>query len=418
MVGAAPFFKSVPLAEHGVELAHPEIPLAHPLDDGRAAVLARDVRVTAAALGRDGPAYARLMGPLVRNADAIVEDVFGPPPFLGRLPRHLPALIPFGLRGIWPATWLARAAFRDEPARALLAGAAAHAIQPLNQFPTGAIGLVLGFLAHAYGWPFARGGSQRVADALGAELCRLGGEIVTGWTVKDVEELPPAKAVLFDLTPRQVLAIAGHRFPASYRRRLERYRYGPGVFKVDWALDGPVPWTAQVCGQAGTVHLGGSMAEIAAAEDAAFRGRVPSRPFVLLAQATVADPTRAPEGGHTLWGYCHVPNGSTADMTQAIEDQIERFAPGFRDRILAKRTMSPAEVEAHDANYVGGDISGGVQDLRQLFTRPVLRLPVYSTPDPSLWLCSSATAPGGGVHGMSGQSAATAVLRSQRGRIS
>jgi len=414
----SPFLRSVPLADRGVQLVHPELPLAHPLDGGSAVVLARDVEETAAGLGRDGAAYRRLMAPLVRDVDRILAEVLGPPPFLPRppAPANLPGLVGFGLRGVWPATWLARTAFREEPARALLAGVAAHAIQPLSNPLTGAFGLTLGLVAHAHGWPFARGGSQVLADGLGAEFARLGGETVTGWAVTDVEELPPARHVLFDLTPRQVLGIAGHRLPASYRDRLRRYRYGPGVFKVDWALDGPVPWTAEAVGRAGTVHVCGTLAEVAEAEAAAAGGRVPARPFVLLAQPSIADPTRAPAGQHALWGYCHVPNGSGVDMTAAIEDQIERFAPGFRDRVLARHTMGPAQVEAHDANYVGGDINGGIQDLPQLFTRPVPRYPVYSTPDPGLWFCSSATPPGGGVHGMCGASAAAAVLRRERGR--
>jgi phytoene dehydrogenase-like protein len=418
MVEASPFLRSVPMADHGLELAYPPLPLAHPLDGGRAVVMARSVEETAEGLGRDGPAYRRLLGPLVRRADAVVAEILGPPPFFPKwpAPRHLLPLAGFGLRGLWPSTVLARTAFKDEEARALFAGVAAHAIQPLSNAFTGAFGLTLAFLAHARGWPFARGGSQRVADALAAEFEKLGGEIRTGWRVTDIDELPPARHVLFDLTPRQLLAIAGTRFPAAYRARLARYRYGPGVFKLDWALDGPVPWTNEACGRAGTVHVIGGMAEAAAAEAASAAGRVPEKPYVLLCQPSVADPTRAPEGKHTLWAYCHVPNGSDVDMTAAVEDQIERFAPGFRDRILARHTMGPAQMEAHDANYIGGDINGGVQDLRQLFTRPVARYPVYSTPDPNVWLCSSSTPPGGGVHGMCGASAATAVLRRERRR--
>lgn len=408
----SPFFRDQPLVSHGLHLAHPLTPLAHPLDDGTAAVMDQDVKGTASALGADGPAYERLMAPLARNADAIVDAVLRAP----SIPHHPFKAVGFGLHNLHTAAGLAQSKFKGAHARALHAGIAAHAMLPLDRLPTAGVGLFLGLLGHAYGWPVVRGGSQRIADALGAELMSLGGDIKTGWRVERFEELPAADVVLFDLTPRQVLAIAGDRFPGRYRRRLERFRYGAGVFKIDWALDGPVPWTAEACHDAGTVHIGGTLPEVAAAEDAVAKGRHPDRPFVLFAQPDVADLSRSPEGKSTAWGYCHVPAGSTVDMTTAIEDQVERFAPGFRDRIIGRSVMGPAAMETHNANYIGGDINGGVQDLRQLFTRPVARWPIYSTPDPSIWLCSSSTPPGGGVHGMCGRNAAEAVLRRQRRR--
>ena len=407
---ASPFFRDQPLVDHGLQLAQPRTPLAHPLDDGTAAVLDRDLRGTASCMGPDEAAYLRVMRPLVRHADAIVDAIMRAP----RLPKH-----PFAAAGMAryaprSAAAFAQSTFRGSHARALHAGIAAHSVLPLDRVPSAAVGLLLGFMGHAYGWPVVRGGSQRIADALGSQLTSLGGDIKTGWRVERFDELPTADAVLFDLTPRQLLAIAGDRFPARYRRRLERFRHGPGVFKIDWALDGPVPWTAEACRDAGTVHLGGTLPEVAAAEDAVARGVHPDQPFVLFAQPDVADLSRSPAGKSTGWAYCHVPAGSTVDMTRAIEDQVERFAPGFRDLIIGRSVMGPAAMESHNANYIGGDITGGIQDLRQLFTRPVARWPLYSTPDPKIWLCSSSTPPGGGVHGMCGANAAEAVLRRQR----
>jgi phytoene dehydrogenase-like protein len=407
---ASPFLRELPLDRHGLELIHPEIPMAHPLDDGTAVVLGRSVAATAASVGgADARAYERLMGPVTRDASALLGELLGPL----RPPRHPVAMARFGLVGLRSAKGLARR-FAGPRGRALIAGLAAHSMLRLDEPPAAAVALVLAITGHAVGWPVARGGSQRVADALASVLCAHGGEIVTGRRVERIDELDGARAVLLDLTPRQVLAVAGHRLPARYRRALERFRYGPGVFKLDWALDGPVPWTAPECARAGTVHLGGTFEEIAASEDAVNRGRVPERPYVLLAQQSVCDPSRAPAGNHALWAYCHVPNGSDADMTDRIEAQIERFAPGFRERILAHAAMGPADIERHDPNYVGGDINGGRMDLRQLFTRPVARLVPYTTPDPRLFICSSSTPPGGGVHGMCGYYAARAVLRSLR----
>lgn len=411
LVGS-PFFQAQPLVEFGLQLAHPATPLAHPLDDGTAAVLDRDVRGTASCLGRDAAAYERLMLPLVRHADVIVETLLNAP----MPPRHPFIAAGFGRHALRSAAALSAATFATPHARALHGGIAAHSILPLDRIPSAAVGLFLAVLGHAYGWPVVRGGSQGIADAMGARLQSLGGDIKTGWRVHRFDELPPADAVLFDLTPRQILAIAGDRFSSSYRRQLERFRYGAGVFKIDWALDGPVPWTAEACRDAGTVHLGGTFPEIAAAEDAVARGVHPDRPYVLFAQPNVADLSRSPAGTSTAWGYCHVPNGSTVDMTHAIEDQVERFAPGFRDRIIGRSVMGPAAMEAHNANYIGGDIAGGVQDLRQLFTRPAIRFPLYSTSDPKIWVCSSSAPPGGGVHGMCGRNAAKAVLRRQRRR--
>jgi phytoene dehydrogenase-like protein len=405
MAVASPFFKTLPLAEHGLEWVDPALPLAHPLDDGTAAVLDRSVGATAESLGPDAGAYRRLMGPLVDRAEGLFADLLGP----FRIPRRPLAALRFGLRAVRSGKSLADAWFRAPAARALIAGLAAHAVLPLEQSPGAAITLMLGIAGHAVGWPFPRGGAQRIADALASYFRSLGGEIVTGQCVLSVDELPPSRAVLLDVTPRQLLALAGHRLPGRYRRALGRYRYGPGVFKLDWALAGPIPWRAETCRRAGTVHVGGTLEEIAAAERAVFRGEHPERPFVLLAQPSLFDSTRAPKGKHTAWGYCHVPHGSTIDMTERIEAQIERFAPGFRDLILARHTMNTAAMERYNPNYVGGDISGGVADWRQLFTRPVVGLNVYATPAKGLYLCSSSTPPGGGVHGMCGYFAARAA---------
>jgi len=405
---ASPFFCTLPLADHGLEWIHPPAPLAHPLDDGTAVVLEHSIEATGETLGPDANAYRQLMAPLVARWDQLAVDLLGPLPLP---PRHPLILARFGLRAIRSARGLANSQFQGERARALFAGMAAHSMLPLEQGLSAAFGLTLGIAGHAVGWPFPHGGSQRIADALASYLRSLGGEIVTGWGVESIDELPPARATLFDVTPRQLLHIAGHRLPRGYRRRLARYRYGPGVFKIDWALDGPIPWKAEACQRAGTVHLGGTLEEIAASERAVWRGEHPEKPFVLLAQHSLFDPTRAPAGKHTAWGYCHVPPSSTFDMTGRIEAQIERFAPGFCDRILARHTMSPARLEQYNPNYIGGDINGGVQDLWQHFTRPAPRLVPYRTPARGLYICSSSTPPGGGVHGMCGYHAARVVLR-------
>ncbi len=403
----SPFFRSLPLADHGLRWIQPPIPLAHPLDHDAAATLSKELDETVCALGEDGAAWRRLMAPLVADWDRFAPDLLGPLP----LPRHPLALARFGLRALLPATLLANRWFADEATKALFAGLAAHAMLPLTKPATSAFGLVLGILGHRFGWPLPRGGSQQIADALAAYLRSLGGEIVTDCEVKSLNELPPARAVMLDVTPRQLLRLAGDRLPAGYRRQLARYRYGMGVFKIDYALAGPAPWRAAACRHAGAVHVGGTLAEIAAAERAVWRGQSPDRPFVLVAQQSLFDDTRAPAGQHTLWAYCHTPHGSTIDMTDAIEAQIERFAPGFRDLIIARAQHNSAEMEAYNPNYVGGDINGGVQDLGQMWTRPTPRWNPYSTPIAGVYLCSSSTPPGGGVHGMCGYHAAQAALR-------
>jgi phytoene dehydrogenase-like protein len=396
---ASPFFRELSLDRHGLEWIHPPAPLAHPFDDGSAALLERSVAATGETLGPDGGAWAALMEPLVAGWEAILEDVLAPP----RLPRHPVHAARFGLRAVRSVAGLARSVFRGPRARALLAGLAAHAPVPLEAPGSAAFGLVLGLTAHAVGWPSPRGGAGRLADALASMLRALGGEIV--------DELDGARTALLDLTPRQVLRIAGHRLPAGYRAALARYRYGPAAFKVDWALRAPIPWRAAECRRAGTVHLGGTLEEIAASERAAASGQHADRPFVLLAQPTLFDPGRAPAGRHVGWAYCHVPNGSAVDMTARIEAQVERFAPGFRDLVIGRSVRPPAALERHNANLVGGDINGGALDLRQLLLRPMLRLSPYRTPAAGLYLCSASTSPGPGVHGMCGYLAARAALR-------
>lgn len=403
----SPFFQSLPLAGFGLEWIQPDLPLAHPLDDGSAVALHQSIAATAASIGLDGAAWQTLFAPVVENWDKLAPTLLGPLP----LPRHPIALTQMGLRAIWPAVQLARFLFREERAKALFAGMAAHALLPLEAPLTAAFGLMLGTLGHVVGWPLPKGGSQAIADTMAAYLRSLGGEIVVDHAVKSLDELPAAKAILLDVTPRQLLQLGGERLPAAYRRQLERYRYGMGVFKIDYALAGPVPWRADECRHAGTLHLGGTMAEIAASERAVGRGQHPDHPYVLVAQQSLFDATRAPAGQHTLWAYCHVPNGSTVDMTDRIEAQIERFAPGFRELILARHVTNTVALERYNANYIGGDINGGTQDWRQFWTRPVPSWNPYATPVKGLYLCSSATPPGGGVHGMCGYHAAQAALR-------
>ena len=404
---ASPFLSSLPLADHGLELVHPNVPLAHPLDDGSAVLLERSVEETAGGLGPDADAYRRLFEPLVRTAPELLREILGPL----RPPRRPLAVVRFAPAAVRSTVGLARSRFQGERARALLAGCSAHSMLSLRSPASAAFGIVLMLSAHSVGWPVARGGSQRLADALASHLRSLGGEIEAGRWVESLGELPSAGATLLDVTPRQLLRLAGTRLPDGYARRLARYRYGPGVFKLDWALDGPIPWTAGEAARAGTVHVGGTLEQIAASEQAAVGGEHSERPFVLLVQPSLFDDTRAPDGKHTAWAYCHVPHGSTRDMTQAIEAQVERFAPGFKGLIAARSSMDAAEVEQRNPNYVGGDINGGVQDLRQLFTRPVARPVPYSTPVDGLYICSSSTPPGGGVHGMCGYFAARSALR-------
>jgi phytoene dehydrogenase-like protein len=405
---ASPFLRSLPLEAHGLEWVQPPAAMAHPFDDGTAAVLERSTEATAARLGADGAAYRALMDPLVEWWPHLYADVLGP---LLRLPRHPLLLARFGVRALPPASWLARRLFREERARALFAGIAAHATLPLGRSPSAAFGLMLGVAGHAVGWPVPRGGSGRIAAALVSYLRALGGEVVVGTPVHSLDALPPARAIMLDLTPRQVLRLAGPRLPFLYRKQLERYKYGLGTFKVDWALDGPIPWRAPECQRAATVHLGGTLDELEAGRRAEWEGRPAQRPYVLLAQPSLFDPTRAPEGKHVAWGYCHIPFGSTADMTASIEAQVERFAPGFGARIIARHVMGPAALERHNANLVGGDIGGGEATLWQLVFRPAVRLVPYTTPLPNVFLCSSSTPPGAGVHGMCGYHAARAVLR-------
>jgi phytoene dehydrogenase-like protein len=409
LAAGSPFFRSVPLRAHGLELVHAPYPLAHPLDDGTAVLLKRSVEGTAADLGRDEAAYRTLMTPLVRDWPILAEQLLGPL----RVPRQPVALARFGVVALRSAAGLACARFAGARARALLAGLAAHSMLPLDRVPSAAFALVLGALGHVYGWPVARGGSQRIADALTSCLRALGGTVVTGHLVESVDEVA-GEQILLDVTPRQLLRMAGTHLPHGYQRRLTRYRYGPGVYKMDWALDGPIPWRAAACAEAATVHVGGTLEDVVEAEAAVGRGQHPERPFVLLAQQSLFDETRAPEGKHTAWAYCHVPVHSRVEMAERIERQIERFAPGFRDRILARHAMPPKELEHHNPNYVGGDINGGSTDFRQLFTRPVARLVPYATPIRGLYLCSASTPPGGGVHGMCGYWAAKAALRAMQ----
>lgn len=404
----SPFFKTLPLEKYGLQWIQPSAPLAHVWDDGTAVMLERDVNVTARQLGRDGARWAQVFGPLASRWDSLAPMLLGP---LVRIPRNPFLLGYFGIWGLWPANFFARSMFRQEKTRGLFAGLAAHSTLPLQQALTTSFGMVLGLTAHAVGWPLPRGGSQKITDALVCHLQALGGEIITNTRVENIHSLPESDAYVFDVTPRQLLSIAGDQVSGRYKSQLQNFRYGPGVFKLDYALDAPVPWTAKEALRAGTVHIGSTLDEICVSERATSLGTVSEHPYLLVVQTSLFDETRAPHGKHTLWAYCHVPNGSTIDMTERIENQIERFAPGFKQRILARSVMNPAQVQARNANYVGGDINGGVQDFFQLFGRPVWRYNPYTTPNPSIYLCSSSTPPGGGVHGMSGFHAANAVLK-------
>jgi phytoene dehydrogenase-like protein len=408
----SPVLRRLPLGTFGLEWIHPDLPLAHPLADGRAAILARSVDETAHALGGDARAYRRLLGPFLGRWDELVGDVLGP---VVHRPRHPALLAAFGLRGSWPAGLLARR-FRDEPARALLAGLAAHVIAPLDTPFSGAVALLFAIAAHEVGWPIPRGGSGAITGALVAYLQSMGGEVLTGTKIGSLGELPGARAYLLDVVPRDLAVIAGHRLPRRYLDRLSRYRHGPGAFKVDYALAGPVPWSAEPCRRAGTVHLGASASEIGAALTAAHRGAVPEPPFLIAAQPSLFDPSRAPDGKHVLWVYAHVPHGWSGDLTGPIERQIERFAPGFRDLVLARRAAGPAEIESRNPNNVGGDIGAGAFGGRQALFRPVVAAVPYATPDPAVYLCSAATPPGAGVHGMCGYHAARTVLDRVFGR--
>ena len=404
---ASPFFRRLDLAARGVRFAHPEVVFAHPLDGGRAAVVTRSVPETAARLGPDAATYLRLFGPLTAHADAIIDGLLSS---MRRPPRYPGVLAAYARHGVRGASSVARR-FHTPEARGLIAGLSAHAMMPLTVPPTAGIGLMFGALAHAVGWPMVAGGSGRIAEAMIEAIAAAGGEVETGRWVRSLDELPPAQAVLLDITPRALLSIAGERLPGGYRDALHGFRYGAGVCKVDFALSGPVPWANDACRRAGTLHLGGTFAEVASGEEQVAAGRHPDAPYVLVVQPGVADPGRAPGAQQTLWAYCHVPSGSTVDMTARIEAQIERFAPGFRDLVLARATRTAADEEADNPNYVGGDISSGMQTLRQTFARPAARWNPYRTPIHGVYLCSASTPPGPGVHGRCGELAALTALR-------
>jgi phytoene dehydrogenase-like protein len=404
MAVSSPIFAALPLQEHGLRWIQAPAPLAHPFDDGTAAVLEQSLEANSAGLGRDGPTWRRTVYPLVRYWNRLAGEIFRPLHF----PVHPYLFFRFGVLAPWPATLTARSLFKTPAARALFAGVAAHAIMPLEHPFCSAIAWPLIIAAHAVGWPIAEGGSQSIANALASYFRSLGGVITLNAPVRSLDELDRDATVLCDVTPRQLLRIAGDRLPDAYRHKLERYRYGPGVFKIDWALNAPIPWKSAECARAATVHLGGTLEEIAASERAAWNGRPHDRPYVLLVQPSLFDPTRAPRGKHTAWAYCHVPHASTADHRQQIEAQIERFAPGFGSIILARSVMTPSDLESHNANLIGGDITGGAQGFPQLFARPTMSL--YRTPRKGLYLCSSSTPPGGGVHGMCGYNAANFAL--------
>ena len=405
---ASPFFRQLPLDQFGLEWIYPTYPLAHPLDDGSAVILFRSVDETAGNLDKaDASAYQKMMTPFIRESNFLFPDILAPL----KWPQHPWLFADFARYAVQSASVLLRKKFSGQRARALLAGLAAHSMLPLERRITAGVGLVLGIAGHAYGWPFPRGSAGSIAEALGSLAKSLGVEFRLNYRVSKMSELPVSKVVLFDLTPHQILEIAGSEFPANYRRRIKKYRYGQGVFKLDLALSGPIPFRSAECRQAGTVHIGGNWEEIANAEREVWQGKHPEKPFVLLAQHSLFDASRAPEGKHTAWAYCHVPTGSNRDMCEKIENQVERFAPGFRDLILARYKMTALDFEKYNPNYVGGDINGGVQDWRQLFTRPVWRFDPYSTPNRRLFICSSSTPPGGGIHGMCGYHAAKSALK-------
>ena len=413
LAAGSPFFKTLPLERFGLTWIQPEIPLAHPFDNGTAACLYRDVDETAGRLNADAKNYRRLMQPLVRNWEKLAIEFLQP---MLHFPRHPLALARFGIPALFPATFLAKTAFRDESARALFGGIAAHSFLPLESVISSAFGFVLGIAGHAVGWPIPRGGSQTITNALANYLRDLGGKIDINHRVESLDDLPKARAVLLDISAWQFVRIAGKRLPKVYCHRLEKFRHAPGIFKVDYALSSPIPWKVEACKHAGTIHLGGTIDEIAMAERDVSRGRIPERPFVLVAQQSLFDDTRAPRGQHTLWAYCHVPFDCKIDMSERVESQIERFAPGFRDCILARHAMSAVDLEKSNANLIGGDINGGAANLTQLIARPILSPTPYRTPLRGVYLCSASTPPGGGVHGMCGYHAARAALREVFGK--
>jgi phytoene dehydrogenase-like protein len=407
LAAGSPFFKTLPLERFGLTWIQPEIPLAHPLDDGIAACLHRDVDLAANSLGADSRAYRRLMRPLARDWEKLAGEFLRP---MLHLPRHPIAFARFGIPAMCPAALLAKTLFKTESARALFAGIAAHSFLPLEAPVSAAFALVLGIAGHAVGWPIPRTGSQSIANALANYLGELGGNIEINRRIENLDQLPKARVTLFDVSAWQFARIAGDRLPNGYRQRLENFRHAPGVFKIDYALSAPIPWKNEMCRRAGTIHVGGTLNEIAAAERDVTCGKIPERPFVLVAQQSLFDETRAPRGQHTLWAYCHVPFGCKIDMSEKIESQIERFAPGFRDCILARHSSSPSDLEKSNPNLAGGDINGGAANLWQLLARPILSFTPYRTPIPGVYLCSSSTPPGGGVHGMCGYHAARAAI--------
>lgn len=408
MAAASPFFKTIPFGQHGLAFVDPDFCAAHPFDDGTVAVLDKSIEITARYLGKDAEKYVRMLQPISDNLPLLTEDILGPLKF----PAHFTPYATFGLSAIRSAKAVA-GRFSTAQARGLWAGMAAHALQPLTNLASASIGFVLMAAGHQYGWPIPVGGSQQIANAMESYFRSLGGKVQTDLYITNLSQLPSAKAYLFDITPKQLLEIAGYRFSSIYKWQLRRYRYGMGVFKIDWALDEAIPFTNEECRKAGTVHIGNTFEEIEQSEASSWNGTHSEKPFVLLAQQSIFDHTRAPQGKHTGWAYCHVPNGSTRDMTAIIEAQVERFAPGFRDRILARHVFDTRKLESYNPNYVGGDINAGAIDITQLFTRPALRRSPYKTSARGIYICSASTPPGGGVHGMSGFHAASRALRDE-----
>lgn len=403
----SPFFNTLPLHKFGLEWIHPKYPVAHPLDDGEAVLISKSIQETIDRLGGDGKNYKDLFNTFVENWSDLSQEVFGSL----RSTSHPFLMARFGWYAMYSAKLLGTSIFNTPEAKAYFAGLAAHSFLPLDKAFSASFGLVLGASVHSVGWPLAKGGSSSISDALASYFESLGGEIETERRVTDIRELPPAKAILFDLTPKQIVKIAASKLPAGYQNQLRSYTYGPGVFKIDYALSEPVPWLNEECKQAGTLHLGASFEELALSEKLIWENKHSEKPYVLIAQPSPFDATRAPSGKHVLWAYCHVPHGSTKDMTIELENQIERFAPGFRDIIIAKHTMNTADFERYNANYIGGDINGGAQFMKQILARPVLRWDPYKMPAKGLYICSSSTPPGGGVHGMSGYNAAKSALK-------
>ena len=404
----SPFFQQLPLEKHGLEWLATAASVAHPMDHDPAVMLYQDLEQTASELGADASRWRKMMSPFLAHPHDLLHDLLGP---LRANVRRPGLMARFGLQAAWPARRFAKTFFREPRTQALFAGCAGHSILPLDHLLTAALGLIFSICGHLQNWPVARGGSQAIANALAAHLKELGGTIHCNTPVNNLRDLPPARSILLDLAPSSVLRVAGEALPLGYRKRLRRFKYGPGVFKLDWALSEQIPWQDSNVDKATTVHVGGTLDEIAASEAAAWHGRQTEHPFLILCQQSHADHSRAPQGQHTGYAYCHVPSGCDTDMTTVIENQIERFAPGFRDVILARHVTRPTDLEADNPNYVGGAVTGGAANLTQLFTRPVARLNPYTTPNPAIYLCSASTPPGGGVHGMCGFHAARSVIR-------